>query len=46
MKELTLSTKIMIGIFIIVLLGVIGIGVLAGTSSNDNYEVQQTQNPF
>jgi flagellar basal body-associated protein FliL len=47
MKDLTLSTKIMITIFIIILLAVIGMGVLAGLSNNQSeYTPNQTESPF
>jgi len=47
MKELSLSTKIMIIIFSILLLLVIGIGVLSGISNSDTtYNQSQTENPF
>jgi len=50
MKNLTLSTKIMITIFVMMLISVIVMGVVAGVSDNDNngnsYEVETTESPF
>ena len=50
MKETTLSTKIMIGIFFILLIGVVSIGILSGldnSSSGNSYNNEMGQEqPF